>query len=385
MQPSRAVAALFALGVQCATACTIFVLTGENGTLFCNNEDWFNRATRVWFVPAGTSHLGCAFVGFDNGWAQGGVNEAGVAFDWVAGLEQKYEPDPKLKLVRGNPSERMLESCSTVDDAIRFYQTYLEPDFRRARILIADRTGASVAIGAREGRIHFSRLQHSRGFGWAREQLELGLAKSPQPTLAAAGTILRACVQPGDGGTKYSSVYDLKSGAIVLYPDPRQDESVTLQLAAELAKGGHYYEIGRLREQLAATPRPLRNNMKRFWRDEFKPLADGEPDVTARVRRLIEDGAAGTIREADYTPEFWRKAIAPAQEQIQADLRQFGALESVALVECREEAGLRSYRFVVDFAKAHVLGRCVMQADGKVTLLQSEAVEVKPGMLLGAN
>jgi hypothetical protein len=378
MNPTRLTLALLAFCTNSVLACTIFILTDEDRALFCNNEDWFSRTTRLWFIPAGQGHLGCAYVGFDNGWGQGGVNEAGLAFDWVAGFEEKYEADPKLKPVRGNTSERMLESCTTIDEAIEFYRTYLEPDFRRGRIMIADRTGASVVIGARDGKIHFDRQHRSRGFGWAYRQLEQELAKSPQPSLATCSTILRACVQPGDGGTKYSNVYDLKSGEIVLFPDPRQDESVTLQLATELAKGGHYYDIGRIREQLAAPPRPLLNNMRRFLLDEFKPIADAEPDVTARVRRVIEEGAAGTLREADYAPEFWKKAVGSAQQKIQSDLQRLGPLVSLTLVERRAEAGLRSYRYILDFTKARALGRYVIQADDKIALLQSEAVELKP-------
>src|SRR5829696_2902774 len=126
MNAVRLALALLIAGTKSVLACTIFILTDEDRALFCNNEDWFNRATRLWFVPAGPGHLGCAFVGFDNGWAQGGVNEAGVAFDWVAGEQQRYEPDSKLQLVRGNPSERMLETCTTIDDAIAFYRTYFE-------------------------------------------------------------------------------------------------------------------------------------------------------------------------------------------------------------------------------------------------------------------
>ena len=68
-----------------ADACTIFVLTDTNHAIFCNNEDWSNPKTRIWFVPAGTNYFGCAYVGFDNGFAQGGLNTEGLAFDWVAG------------------------------------------------------------------------------------------------------------------------------------------------------------------------------------------------------------------------------------------------------------------------------------------------------------
>ncbi|HKX62154.1 MAG TPA: hypothetical protein VJS65_09925, partial [Verrucomicrobiae bacterium] len=71
-----------AMSVQ---ACTIFVLTDTNRVLFCNNEDSTSPMTRIWFVPAGEGRYGCAYVGFDNSWGQGGLNTEGLAYDWVAG------------------------------------------------------------------------------------------------------------------------------------------------------------------------------------------------------------------------------------------------------------------------------------------------------------
>jgi penicillin V acylase-like amidase (Ntn superfamily) len=66
-------------------ACTIFVLTNTNRALFCNNEDWSETKTRIWFLPAGDGYYGAVYVGFDNGFAQGGLNTEGLAFDGVAG------------------------------------------------------------------------------------------------------------------------------------------------------------------------------------------------------------------------------------------------------------------------------------------------------------
>ena len=100
-----------------ASSCTIFVLTNDQRVLFCNNEDFSNPKTRIWFVTAGDGHYGCAYVGFDNGWAQGGMNTKGLAFDWVAGYTEKWKPERGMKKVRGNPSERgcyprwLLRSC----------------------------------------------------------------------------------------------------------------------------------------------------------------------------------------------------------------------------------------------------------------------------------
>jgi hypothetical protein len=373
----RLVLAVLVLGHWPAQACTIFVLTDADRALFFNNEDWFNPVTRLWFVPAGKDHLGCAYLGFDNGWAQGGVNTAGLAFDWVSGFDEKYVPDPQLQPVRGNPSERMLESCTTVEEAIAFYRKFLEPDFKRSRILVADRTGASVVIGAREGRLHVVPLKRSRGFGYGRVALERELAKSPEPTVANGAAILRACFQPGDGGTKYSNVFDLKSGEIVLFPFPTREESVTLNLAAELEKGGHYYDIAKIRHQLTAAPQPLLINMRRFYLDEFAPIEDREPAVTVRLTAMILSAMAGEMREADFAPAFW-KEISPAQREIQKSLEQLGQFQSLALVSRHEENGRRTYRYLVDFSKARVLGRYVFDEKNQVALMKTEAAELKP-------
>lgn len=132
--------AVCSIAVASVGACTIFVITDGQHALFCNNEDWSNPKTRIWFMPA-DKHYGRVYVGFDNGWGQGGLNTEGLAFDWVAGYKNKWEPDPKLKRVKGNPAERMLESCTTVEQAITFFQKHWEPSFSYARILVADRSG----------------------------------------------------------------------------------------------------------------------------------------------------------------------------------------------------------------------------------------------------
>jgi len=139
-------------------ACTIFVLTDTNRALFCNNEDVDETKNRIWFIPSGKQRFGCAYVGqAGNQWAQGGLNTAGLAFDWVAGSHEKWtQRSQKKKLPRGNPPERMLETCSTVKEAIAFFQTHKEPSFSYAHILVADHTGASVIIGAKDNRLQIT-------------------------------------------------------------------------------------------------------------------------------------------------------------------------------------------------------------------------------------
>jgi hypothetical protein len=108
------------MAFQPARACTIFILTDTNRVLFCNNEDWSNPNTRIWFVPAGVGYYGCVYVGYDDGWARGGLNTEGLACDWVGGFTEEWKAGPRERCVRGNPTERLLESCASVSDAIAF-------------------------------------------------------------------------------------------------------------------------------------------------------------------------------------------------------------------------------------------------------------------------
>lgn len=249
------------LGVAAPSdACTIFVLTDAKETLFCNNEDWEDRPTCLWFVPArqqspiSQKRYGCAYVGFGHRWGQGGMNTEGLAYDWVAGYPAAWRRAPEMKSVPGNPAERMLEQCATVEEAVAFFRSHWEPSFSYAKILIADLTGASVIIGASGGQMDVRRSTASRGCGFGEHALATGLAQNPAPTLANATRLLTACRQQGPYATRYSNVFDLKSRAIFVTAD--QSHFAQLDLAAELKKGRHSYNLRALATPIARPSNP---------------------------------------------------------------------------------------------------------------------------------
>jgi hypothetical protein len=260
------VLALVSIAAASARACTILVLTDGDRVLFCNNEDWSNPRTRIWFAPATPGRHGCAYVGFDDDWAQGGLNTEGLAFDWVAGFKEQWEPDPEKTTARGNSARRMLETCSTVDEAIAYYRKHHEPSFSYGKMLVADRTGASAVIGARGGRLHAEKSARPRGlglgFGMRGDFAAKVLAAKPEPTQSNAAAILKATRQEGKYATKYSNVFDLKSGDILLVYIPGRDNTIKLNLSEELKKGGHFYDIPDVNEQLTQKLKPLTDGMK---------------------------------------------------------------------------------------------------------------------------
>jgi hypothetical protein len=144
----------------------------------------------------------------------------------------------------------MLESCSTIDEAVAFFQTHWEPSFSYAKILIADRTGASVIIGAKDGRLDIKIAKQSRGFGYSGQIVDRMLNDTPPSTVESAGKILEAACQKGENATKYSNVFDLKSGDIFLFRFPEHRSAVKLSLKEELEKGRHSYDIPRIAEQI---------------------------------------------------------------------------------------------------------------------------------------
>jgi hypothetical protein len=359
-------------------ACTIFVLTDATRVLFCNNEDWTNPKTRIWFIPATNKLYGCVYLGFDDDHAQGGLNTQGLAYDWVAGSEEPWKAQPNLEPIRGNgnSSQQMLETCGTVKDAIAFYQTHQEGSFARAKILIADSTGASVIIGGQNGRLVVQTEDRCRGFGYGERTLDKMLAPPPEPTVTNGFKILRACLQKG--ATKYSNIFDLKSAEIFLFPFPDRNDEVKFKLADELKKGGHYYDLPQIHEQLARRSRPLRVSMQRLFLENFKPIPDTQPEVTAHIRSILHDAFNASMRQADYTAKFW-KEVDGGQKDVQSGLNKLGDLVSLTLVNSGNAGHQRGYRYRMQFKNATVLQSFDFDPQGKLAGSQCEDTEWKRG------
>src|SRR5688572_19400183 len=226
-------------------ACTVFVMTDGRQVLFCNNEDFSNPSTRIWFIPGAEGRHGCVYVGFDDGWGQGGCNDQGLAFGWVAGFKERWQRPEGLKDARGNPCQRMLETCTTVEEAAAYFEQYWEESFAYGKLLIADKSGKSVLLGAKDGRLVASVTKRSQGIGHRLglrgNEAAAMLEKVSTTSLPEAVRLLKATLQEGAHATKYSVVYDLKSCEFHLYRFPEQSEPVKLSLADELKKGPHYY------------------------------------------------------------------------------------------------------------------------------------------------
>jgi hypothetical protein len=173
-----------------------------------------------------------------------------------------------MKVINGKPCHQMLESCGTVEQAIAFFERNWEESFAYGQLLVADRTGKSAVIRAKDGKLDAPLIRQSQGighrFGLRGTEAVSMLAKVSTPTLPDAVRLLRATLQEGVNATKYSVVFNLNAPDIYVYRFPEHSEPTRFNLSQELEKGPHYYDIPDLPSQLTEPLQPLTDAMRTY-------------------------------------------------------------------------------------------------------------------------
>lgn len=241
-------------------SCTIFAASFGNTVLYGNNEDYRIPKTYYWAEPPGEKTYGGVFLGFDNFFPQGGINEKGLAFDFNALPEAPLKPHPELP-DRGDIVKKIYQTCATVEEAIALAKKHNWGSSLRWQVLLADATGDAVVISAGPDReLAFTRKQRGDGFlvstnfnranpkntyrgsypCWRYNKAVEMLGKIEHEkdlTVDCFKSILDACHVEGPvGNTLYSNVFDLKKGIIYLYHWHQFYETAVLKVAEEITK-----------------------------------------------------------------------------------------------------------------------------------------------------
>ncbi|QHV95329.1 hypothetical protein [Spirosoma endbachense] len=360
---------LVASGVK---ACTVFVLTDGKHTYLFNNEDSNNPQTRLWFIPKGKGFYGCAYVGYNDGEAQGGINTEGLAFDWVTVEEDSYPTDPTyvpeshLTRLPDNSSQWMLERCKTVAEAIQFYKTYREAAFAKTTLVVADKSGASVVIGSKDGKIYFNTTLVTRGLGYGEATFQKLYGTQKAITMNNGAQILRQCLAPGEGGTKYSNAYNLTKGEIVFYQFAQAIQTTSLNLVKELAKGSHYYETPTLAQQIQRPALPLALNMNRHITSIYQPLTNQETLVTAKVQHLFKDVTLGKLAYDDLSAHL-ATDLKKDSMNVKSVMERLGKLNSLELIHKAQNQDLTDYSYIMKFDKVTILWQFLFDKEDKIS------------------
>ncbi|MBL7939012.1 MAG: hypothetical protein JNL43_06600 [Flavobacteriales bacterium] len=246
-------------------ACTAYVLHHAGRTFVGNNEDSWCVNGRVRFVPGAAGRLGVVYFSSWRGhpyipWLdQLGMNEAGLVFDGLTVQPKDVAPAPGKPLGEFNElTNRLLEQCRDVPEAVAFLRTYDLALLHKSMIFLADAQGRYAVVqndtiltgddphfavgnwrlnsGTDHDAIPIPRLQQGR------ELLKAGVT----PTVDGAWSVLesmRSCRKFMGNGTFFSTLFEPDSGLVhvAFYHD--YDHRITFNLREELRKPAHELDL----------------------------------------------------------------------------------------------------------------------------------------------
>lgn len=241
-------------------ACSVFKVTINGRTYFGNNEDNWRLGSRIWFENKTFGKFGAVYVGYGDNFPQGGMNEAGLAFDGLTVYPKAITPDP-TKTTETNPNKflrEIMQNCITVED-VRNYAIKFNRPINGGVVFFADKFGKylimepdTMMIGnenkyiianfcpsntSDKEKLNFDRYKRGNYF-----LLNHTSDSSSNYCLALADTMHECRNKIGDG-TMYSFIADLEKGNLSLYFYHDFKRTKEFNLKVELAKGNHTFEM----------------------------------------------------------------------------------------------------------------------------------------------
>jgi hypothetical protein len=242
--------------IDYARPCSMFKITLLGKTMVGNNEDAWRVNSRIWFENGKAGHYGAAYVGHNDGFPQGGLNEAGLVYDGFAVYRRTLRPARGKKKVEdfGGFLKSILQQCTTVREVQSFVNQYDRDRTNGSMLLFVDRSGDYLVVEADTSILGLDKKYVLANFC---------PSLTPDPTVVRIGrykrgiaflknkedTSLRFCTAMMDtmhecrarigDGTTYTTIYDLQEKLIYLYFYHDYRHCVTFDLQRELAKGDH--------------------------------------------------------------------------------------------------------------------------------------------------
>lgn len=248
------------LQVECF-ACSMCKVTINGRTYLGNNEDSWRIGSRVWFENKTFGNFGAVYVGYGDNFPQGGMNEAGLAFDGLTVYPKAVTLDPK-KTTETNPNKfirEIMQNCITVEDVRNYASKFNRPFNGSSVIFFADKFGKylimepdTMMIGndnkyiianfcpsntSEKEKLNFDRYKRGNNF-----LLNHTNDTSSNYCLALVDTMHECRDKIGDG-TMYSFIADLEEGNFSLYFYHDFKHNKEFNLKTELAKGNHSFEM----------------------------------------------------------------------------------------------------------------------------------------------
>lgn len=243
------------LAVAAATACSMFKITHLGKTMVGNNEDAWRFDSKVWFEQGNDTLLGVMYVGHSH-IPQGGMNEAGLAYDAFTVYKRPLKDMSHKPAMDGFGTfdRGVMQHCRTVDDVAAWISRYNTSALNGAMLLFVDSTGKYLIVEADtmmmgsddkyvlanfcpsltpdtdEVKIH--RYKKGSYFLEGKQDTSLAFATAMMDTM-------HECRKRLGDGTTYTTIYDLKDKLAYVYYYHDYSKVVAFNLKEELAKPDH--------------------------------------------------------------------------------------------------------------------------------------------------
>ncbi|MES2766254.1 MAG: tetratricopeptide repeat protein [Bacteroidota bacterium] len=286
-----------------AYACSVYKITLHGKTFVGNNEDYWNPNTRMWFERGQNGNYGGMYVGLDNFYPQGGMNEKGLVFDGFSVTSRAMKSNPNKLSPQNNILQYIMQKCQNIDDVYKIVEKYdLSNMLISSMWIFIDAEGNYLVVEGdtvtkgNDSTYVLSNFCPSQtpdldkvdipSYQNARKLLE---AKSDTTLsfLTALSDTLHQSFPQDLGGTQYTTIYDLKEKVIHLYYHHDYSKSITINLTDELQKTDTVLNIPELFPNNVSGKENFRKINKA--KDFLKELANPEFSVSySKIKDAIK-------------------------------------------------------------------------------------------------
>ncbi len=305
---TRFVLTILIILIYCSglSACTIFNISKKGKVFVGNNEDWRNKNSYVKFIPASKSKFGRIYFGFGENctYVFGGINDKGLFYD-IASLPKRDDIvfDPQKITVDNEIYEKMLETCSNIEEAIALLKCYNISGLKRHHIMIVDKTGNSAIVEWGVDSLSIVRktkdYQIMTNFNITLSDLddkytnerfkkvENQIKNSDNISVNDVRIILESVKNSGKMyPTVYSNIYDLVNNEIYLYNYHNFEEYYKIDINKGLDENGQSFHIPSIFSNLTLKEpwRVSEDEIELKWRgdaDSYKLYISSSPDFNS--------------------------------------------------------------------------------------------------------
>ncbi|RUT72849.1 tetratricopeptide repeat protein [Ancylomarina longa] len=236
-------------------ACSLIKITKNGRTVVGNNEDQMNPNTRIWFEQGKNGKYGAMYVGFNNLYPQGGMNEVGLVFD---GFTQSYKPlensEGKIKISPSDLEKKIMQECSTVEEVKVLINKYNIDFWAGATMRYIDKSGKyllvdgdDLIIGNDNYFVQTNKRTNETNQCWRYKKANEILNKGYTSDIQFTENVMRQIVMDERSvKTLYSTIYDLNNGKIYLYYFSDFESTLVFDLKEELKKENRILNIPEL-------------------------------------------------------------------------------------------------------------------------------------------